>query len=104
MNVYSMEDWTRDGSFKAQDGQPISSDVYEQFYNVMPPQSLPRADFPVSVAAGFMTTEPYTHANVNGKAKAFYMAFGSSGNDYYYLGLYSVTGDAHRDAQPLPYV
>ena len=103
-NVYGMKEWENDGNFKAAKGQTISADVYETFFNQLPPQYLPRATFPVSVTAGFMSTEPYTHAESSGKYRAFYMAFGKCGDTCYYLGLYATNGDAYEDARPLPYV
>lgn len=102
--IYTMAQWERDGTFKAEKAQPISSDVYETFYNQLPPQHLPRATFPVSISAGFMTTEPYIHAESSGKYRAFYMAFGRNGENCFYLGLYATNGDAYEDARPLPMV
>lgn len=103
-NVYNMQDWENDGNFGASKGQQISSDVYETFFNQLPPQYLPRAAFPVPVSAGFMSTEPYAHADSSGKFRAFYMAFGRNGDTCYYLGLYATNGDAYEDARPLPVV
>ena len=103
-SIYTLDDWQMDGNFGAEKGQEISRDVYETFYNQLPPQYLPRGEFPVTVTAGFMSTEPYTHAETSGKYRAFYMAFGKSGDRYFYLGLYATNGDAYENARPIPYV
>lgn len=92
--IYTREQWARDNSFGAAPGQEIDPEIYEDMFEVLPPLRLPRgAEFPVQVAAGFMVSEPYTHAEVNGRWKAFYSAFGRNGDKCYYLGYYSAAGD-----------
>ena len=80
MTVYTMQDWSKDGTFKAAAGQEIEAEIYEQMFDVMPIQRLKDAQ---GCTAGFRTTEPYTHIN----GKAVYMAFGKRDGKYYYLGL-----------------
>ena len=80
MKVYTIEQWAADRTFKAVEGQEISEEVYEEFFNVMPVQRLKEAH---GCTAGFRTTEPYTHID----GKAVYQAFGKRNGKYYYLGL-----------------
>ena len=80
MSMYTVEQWQKDHSFKADAGQEISEEIYEEMFNVMPIQRLKEAH---GCTAGFRTTEPYTYEN----GKAVYMAFGKRDGKYYYLGL-----------------
>lgn len=97
--LYTMEQWTKDGTFNATAGQEISEDVYNAMLNCMPPESLPRAKarwalsaLNIPVHAGFLMGEPHS----SDKDGLLYLAFGM--NDYgrsvnhkephyYYLGL-----------------
>lgn len=98
-NVYTMEQWTQDGTFKAEPGQQISEEVYNNMLNCMPPKSLPRDKahyaleaLNVPVHAGFLMGEPHSSDE---KGRQLYLAFGM--NDYgsgvtrapkyFYLGL-----------------
>lgn len=94
MNIYTVEDWRRDGAFNAQPGQEISSEIYDEMYNVMPPLRLPREkavealeSLHVPVHAGFMMGEPHS----SDKAGELYLAFGKNnygkGDRFFYLGL-----------------
>ena len=94
-NVYTMEQWAQDRTFKAEAGQEISADVYEEMLNCMPPERLPVAkarqalsDYNIPVHAGFLMGEPHS-SDSNGNL--LYLAFGSNdygkGKKYYYLGL-----------------
>lgn len=80
MAVYTREQWAADRTFAAEPGQEISEEIYNEMFNVMPPQRLKEAH---GCTSGYRTTEPYTYAN----GKALYMAFGKRGGKYYYLGL-----------------
>ena len=95
MSVYTMEQWLKDREFKAEPGQEISADVYDEMLNVMPPEDLPAAKarqaleaYGVPVHAGFLMGEPHS-AGPDGRQQ--YLAFGSNnyghGARYYYLGL-----------------
>ena len=95
MNLYTIEQWQQDGSFKAEAGQEISEDVYNEMLNVMPPASLPRGkaeqalqDYDIPVHAGFLMGEPHS-SNKNGDL--LYLAFGMNnfgkGKRFYYLVL-----------------
>ena len=55
MTVYTREQWAADRTFKAQAGQEIEAEIYEQMFDVMPIQRLKEAH---GCTAGFRTTEP----------------------------------------------
>ena len=93
-NIYTMQQWHKDRDFKAEPGQEIAEDVYNEMLNVMPPLSLPQETarkalraLNIPVHAGFLMGEP-TDSSPDG---LLYRAFGM--NDYgkrrryYYLGL-----------------
>ena len=80
MTVYTREQWAADRSFKAEAGQEVTEEIYEEMFNVMPIQRLKDAH---GCTEGFRTTEPYTHIN----GRALYMAFGKRNGKCYYLGL-----------------
>ena len=94
MALYTMEQWTADGTFNAEPGQEITADVYEAMLNCMPPGKLPREkarqalrDYGIPVHAGFLMGEPHS----SDKRGQYYLAFGmydyGKGKHYYYLGL-----------------
>lgn len=95
--LYTAESWARDHSFKAKPGQPISQEVYNEFFNVMPIGQPDRKELSgvrlrhsIDCAASFVSLEPYSHD----ERGALYMAFGRTENPqepketrFYYLGL-----------------
>lgn len=96
--LYTMEQWTQDRSFKAEVGQEVSEEVYNEMLNAMPPKTLPRlkaryalSALKIPVHAGFLMGEPHS-CDKDGQ---LYLAFGmndyGSGTrkepHYYYLGL-----------------
>lgn len=92
--IYSTEQWQRDGEFKAQPGQEITEQIYEEMFNCLPPRRLPRAkakqalqDYDIPVHAGFLMGEPHS----TGKTGPLFLAFGKNdygkGPHYFYLGL-----------------
>lgn len=94
MEVYTMDRWKADRTFKADLGQEIAEDVYNEMFNCMPPQKLPREkilqvlhDYDLPIHAGFLMGEPASH-DQNGP---LFLAFGyndfGKGRHYYYLGL-----------------
>lgn len=94
MKTYETEDWRRDGSFKAEPGQEIAKEIYDQMFNAMPPMALPRNvaenalnNLHVPVHAGFMMGEPYGTSEEG----TLFLAFGKNnygkGDRYFYLGL-----------------
>ena len=94
MEVYTMEKWNEDESFKALPGQEITEDVYNKMFNCMPPGRLPHdvrrqalEKYNLPISAGFLMGEPAA----DGKKGPLFMAFGYSyrgyGKHYYYLGL-----------------
>ena len=92
--MYTMNDWTRDGTFSAKEGQEISGEIYEEMLNCMLPHTLPREmskkareKFKIPVHAGFLMGEPHC---TNNKGEQLYLAFckNNFGEDkYFYLGL-----------------
>jgi hypothetical protein len=67
MELYTMEQWKADRTFKAEPGQEIAADVYEQMLNCMPPKTLPQEkarqalqDYKIPVHAGFLMGEPHS--------------------------------------------
>ena len=90
-DIYTKEQWRTDGTFSAQPGQEITADVYDSMLNCVPPRSLPKEtarrasqDHSVSIHAGFLMGEPHCSDK---EGRQLYLAFGMSGNRYYYLGL-----------------
>lgn len=94
MELYTMEQWRTDQTFKAQPGQEIAAAVYEEMFNCMPPKTLPREkalqvlhEYNLPVHAGFLMGEPHS----SGKQGELYLSFGMNdygkGKHYFYLGL-----------------
>lgn len=92
--IYTMQQWQADRDFKAEPGQEITADVYDEMLNVIPPLSLPKEaarhalrTLNIPVHAGFLMGEP-TDSSADG---LLYRAFGMNdygkGKHYYYLGL-----------------
>lgn len=93
-NIYTSEQWAIDGAFKAEPGQEITADIYNDLFNALPPKRLPaetaeRAlrEFNIPVHAGFLMGEPHSHDD----GGALYLAFGRNdygrGTHYFYIGL-----------------
>lgn len=93
--MYTLENWRKDGSFKAMPGQEISEELYEEMFNVLPPLSLPRNvaenalnELKIPVHAGFMMSEPH---DTDPEGRTLFLAFGKNnyghGDHYFYLGL-----------------
>lgn len=92
--IYTMEQWTADREFRADPGQEITEDVYNEMLNAMPPATLPREkaeqalqDYKVPVHAGFLMGEPTTASKDGPLYRAFGMNNYGKGAHYYYLGL-----------------
>jgi len=92
--IYTMKQWQADRDFKAEPGQEIDADIYDEMLNVMPPLQLPAdkarqalRDYNTPIHAGFLMGEP-TDSSPQG---LLYRAFGANdygkGKHYYYLGL-----------------
>lgn len=95
MDVYTMEQWKRDGAFNAEPGQEITEDVYNEMLDCMPPQTIPQETarqalevYRVPVHAGFLMGEPHS---TDTDGTPLYLAFGMNdygkGKHYFYLGL-----------------
>lgn len=59
-NIYTMQQWEKDREFKAEPGQEIAPEIYDEMLNVLPPRSLPTETarralrvFNIPVHAGF---------------------------------------------------
>ena len=94
MQLYTMEQWTRDREFKARPGQEITEDVYNQLRDVVPPKELPPAtakkvwqDLRIAVHAGYLMGEPTSNDADGLLYRAFGMNDYGKGKHYYYLGL-----------------
>lgn len=82
--MYTISDWNRDGTFKAQPGQEIQYDIYYQMHIVVPPKAAP-----------LKLRNQYDEAYLMGEIydidtateKPIFMAFGSKNGHYYYIGL-----------------
>ena len=94
MELYTMERWKEDRTFKADPGQQITEEVYDEMLNVMPPLTLPtetarqaHRNYNIPVHAGFLMGEP----SGSDRDGLLYLAFGSNNygkeNKFYYLGL-----------------
>lgn len=94
MEVYTMDQWKADRDFRAQPGQEIEAEVYEEMYNCIPPKGLPAATardawskYNIPVHAGFLMGEPHS----SDKDGFLYHAFGNNyfgkRERYFYLGL-----------------
>lgn len=92
--IYTMEDWHRDGVFKADPGQRITAEVYNAMRDIMPPLDMPRETarralrvLRVPVHSGFLMGEPETHDD---EGRPLYRAFASNNYGtpkYFYVGL-----------------
>lgn len=82
--VYSYSDWKKDGSLKVQKGQYISTNVYEQLLNGMPPQTS-RGEY-------FQPGEAVSHKN--GREVYHTFKYDPAKKLYKYLGLtFSMGGE-----------
>lgn len=77
MNEYTIDQWRKDGEFKAERFQEIDRIIYFRFLESVPPMSQSRNAFISGGAYG------YDYEN----GKNLYMAFYMNGEKYYYLGL-----------------
>lgn len=81
-DTYTRQDWERTGVFNAHPGQAITAEIYDEFYNCLPPYSLPR-DLRRDGHKGFLMGEPHS-SDAQG---LLYMAFVRHGLRHYYYGL-----------------
>lgn len=81
-DTYTRQDWERAGVFNARPGQAITAEIYDEFYNCLPPYSLPR-DLRRDGHKGFLMGEPHS-SDAQG---LLYMAFVRHGLRHYYYGL-----------------
>jgi len=81
MSIYTIQDWEKDGTFKALEGQEIDAAIYYEMRDVMPISPLRRPAY--GCKNGFLSLEPAAHVN----GLPVFMAFGSKDGRFYYLGL-----------------
>lgn len=91
-NIYTSEQWQKDGTFSAEVGQEVSEEVYYQMFNCMPPLRLPRE---CGYLSGFRMGEAYTNeqSEKTGELLAHFAAFGKRGGKYYFLGRLNKYGE-----------
>lgn len=60
---YTLEAWRANREFNAEHGQEVAEEVYNEFFNVMPPERLPRRtaaralhDYGILVDSGFLVS------------------------------------------------
>lgn len=94
MNVYTMQQWRQDKQFNAVPGQEITSEVYKELLNCMPPKSLPgitarRAHdkYNIPVHDGFLMGEPASSNDSGALYHAFAMNDFGNSQHYFYIGL-----------------
>lgn len=94
MILYDMNQWTKDGSFKAAPGQEITEEIYNEMFNCMPPRYLSSNEAAkafnahgISICAGFLMGEPHSIDKDGLLFLAFGMNHSKEGKRYYYLGL-----------------
>lgn len=102
-SVYTREDWEFDKTFAAMIGQEVSEDVYDQFYDCMPPLSLHGGALAaeLGIVGGFRVGEPYAHAKSTktGEYTPFYAAFGrTAAGKFYFLGNQNKYGEIFESA------
>lgn len=76
-NVYTMEDWQRDGSLKIHPGQTVSDDVVRELLYCVPPATYGNGIFQVG--------EPYDHDWNTGRA--LFQTFERLESGWKYIGL-----------------
>lgn len=100
--IYTMDQWSNDGTFSAEVGQEVSEEVYFQMFNAMPPLRLPRE---CGYLSGFLMGEPYTHeqSETTGEFLGHYAAFGKRGGKHYFLGRLNKYGEmCSTDKREIP--
>lgn len=85
-DIYNMEQWEKDESFKAREGQQITEEIYNTFFNMLPPIFIPCYTYG-NYTDIFLCSEPVDHApDSKGIFRAKYNAFGKQGDKFYYIG------------------
>ena len=98
--TYTMEQWGKDGTFKAETGQTVEREIYEQMRDCVPPLRLAdsRYNRAHGVVNGFRVGEPYMHAEspTTGKETMFCAAFGKCDDgEYCFLGCQNAHGEIY---------
>ena len=102
LEVYTMEDWERDGSLKIIPRQEICEEIYYDQMNCLPPKSpdinemmerIRQLEIPVEnplTVECFLTGEPYTACTFG----YLYSAYCHTGGKYWHLGLMKAANDS----------
>lgn len=85
--IYTIQDWERDGSFNAAPGQEVESGIYRSFRSLMPVRPLPKNKHTAKYECGFMMYEPYDNPDCK---KTFFPCFGQTRDGRcYFIGYLS---------------
>lgn len=76
MGVYTMEDWTADGTFGASEGQEVDAEVVMELRDCVPPETMTRDCLQVG--------EAYDHDRNTGEA--LYATFKKQGERWFFTG------------------
>lgn len=101
--VYTREQWHRDGTFSAKEGQEVEEYIYWEMYDVLPPLRLPKES---GYSAGFRVSEPYAHAQSQktGEWLPCYAAFGKRDGKYYFIGYMNKYGEFYSQLKKLAFL
>lgn len=83
--MYTMQDWTRDGSLNVKQGEVISNDVFERLLNCIYPATY--------TARLFQMGEPYDHDE---KGNALYATFKNTADGWLFCGHCRIGETIHR--------
>lgn len=94
--IYTNQDWEKDYSFKAQQGQEIEESIYWSMLDGITPRIYKKHYLTITkpdhledrIAIYFLMGECYDHNGANNSAR--YMLFIKYNNKYYYGGLIEV--------------
>lgn len=92
--VYTVEQWRKDGALSAIPGQEVSEEVYYDQFEVLPPFRLPRCSRTAGYSAGFQVSEAACDDVTSDKM--LYSTYGRKNGKYYYLGLLPAADDPYR--------
>lgn len=85
-NIYTFKQWEKDETFQAQEGQQISEEIYNHFFNLLPPIYISCFTYG-NYSDIFLCSEPIRHApDSKGIFRAKYHAFGKKDGKCYYIG------------------
>ena len=83
--VYTVEQWNKDGTLSAIPGQEVSKEVFFDQFEVLPPFRLPRCARTAGYETGFQVSEAACDDVMTNRT--LYDTYGKRGGKYYYIGL-----------------